>query len=131
MLQAQVVKMENMVIENTLSFQKSQERTNFLILKLKNTISEKDSIYVKALKKIALVEKDNRITTRKSNRNLIIFSIITCALLILAMVFYTIATKMRKQRRELMKLNMEMQTIIAKIKRDKSKMELIKGHKSN
>ncbi len=107
-LKGQVNRMESIVLENTIAFQKSQERTNFLILNLKNIISEKDSNYNNALKKIAFVEKENRITVRKFNRNLIIFSIISIALLILAMVFYAIAVKMRKQRKELIKSNKEM-----------------------
>ncbi len=107
-LNNQVINMETMVLENTKAFEKSQERTNFLILKLKSAISEKDFKYEQALKKIALVEKENRITERKFRRNLIIFSIITCTLLLLAIVFYSIARKMRNHRKELMQSNQEM-----------------------
>jgi len=57
-LNRQVEKMEIMVLENTKAFQKSQERTNLLILKLKSAINEKDLIYEQALKKIALIEKE-------------------------------------------------------------------------
>jgi hypothetical protein len=110
-LQKYVEKLENTLLENTIAFQKSQERTNFLISRLKNIIMEKDSINAQALKKNAVVEKQLRITERKFKRNLIVFSIITAALLLLAIVFYSIAVKMRKQKRELMKSNEEMQGI--------------------
>ena len=128
-LKSQVDRMEAIVLENTLAFQKSQERTNFLILNLKNIISEKDSNYSNALKKIAVVEKENRITARKFKRNLIIFSIITIALLILAIVFYSIAVKMRKQRKALLKTNKEMlgikELLEIKINEMNAKNELI------
>jgi hypothetical protein len=110
-LQKYVEKLENTLLENTIAFQKSQERTNFLISRLKNIIMEKDSINAQALKKNIVVEKKLRITERKAKRNLIVFSIITAALLLLAIVFYSIAVKMRKQRRALMKSNEEMQGI--------------------
>jgi hypothetical protein len=110
-LQKYVEKLETTLLENTIAFQKSQERTNFLISKLKNIIAEKDAINTKALERIKVVEKENRITQRKFKRNLIVFSIITCALLLLAIVFYSIAVKMRKQKKELMKSNEEMEGI--------------------
>jgi hypothetical protein len=110
-LQKNVAKLEATLLENTIAFEKSQERTNFLISKLKNIIMEKDSINIKALEKIAVVEKQQRITERKFKRNLIVFSIITAALLLLAIVFYSIAVKMRKQKKALMKSNEEMHGI--------------------
>lgn len=110
-LQKYLGKLESTLLENTIAFQKSQERTNFLIQKLKTIIMEKDSIHSKALQKIAVVEKESRKIERKFKRNIIVFSIITAALLLLAIVFYSIAIKMKKQRKELMKANEEMHGI--------------------
>lgn len=104
-LAAYVTNLEHTLIENTRVFEQSQQRTTFLIEKLQSIILEKDSINAEAIRKIELVQKEKMKVERKAKRNLIVFSIITVALLILAMVFYGIAVKMRKQRKEFMKIN--------------------------
>jgi len=110
-LQAYLERLNNILKENSIAFHKSQEKTTFLIHKLQAALAQKDSINIATLKRAEKAEKERNITDRKFRRNLIVFSIITCALLILAVVFYAIAAKMKKQRKDLLKANEELQRI--------------------
>jgi signal transduction histidine kinase len=100
-LQAHALTLEKQMRENTMAFSRNQEKTAKLINTLREVILEKDALIKEAERKREIAEK-------KLNRNLIIFSIISFALLLLAIVFYTIAYKMRKQKNDLIISNSEL-----------------------
>lgn len=100
-LENYMLTLEKTVHDNNEAFAKAQERTHVLISRLKDIIVEKDAQIEQVVKEKELVEK-------KLNRNVIIFSIISFSLLLLAVVFYTIAYKMKNQKRSLIISNSEL-----------------------
>lgn len=100
-LEKYILTLERTVQENNEAFAKAQERTSVLIGKLKEVIAEKDA-------QIAKVEQEKALVEKRLNRNIVIFSIISFSLLLLAVVFYTIAYKMKNQKRNLIIANSEL-----------------------
>jgi hypothetical protein len=110
-LHESVGKLESALSENMMAFHQSQEKTNVLIRKLKEIILQKERIHNTALQKIEAVQKEKKVVEKKFRRNLVVFSIITVALLMLAMVFYSIAAKMKKHKGALFAANDEIMII--------------------
>ncbi|MCU0429098.1 MAG: ATP-binding protein [Cytophagaceae bacterium] len=100
-LERYIATLEATINENNQAFQKSQQKTAELIAALKSVIMEKEEQLAKA-------EKEKEIATKKMNRNLVIFSIISSSLLLLALVFYMIAAKMKKQKKALEVINKDL-----------------------
>ncbi|MBO9699841.1 MAG: GHKL domain-containing protein [Sporocytophaga sp.] len=100
-LQKYVGKLERSLIENSLAYNKAEEKTMSFIERLKFIIMQKDSINYIAIKKLQAAERQRIQAEKKAKRTIIISSIIAVALLLLAVVFYSIARKMRRQKRQL------------------------------
>ncbi len=100
-LQKYVGKLERSLIENSLAYNKAEEKTMSFIERLKFIIMQKDSINYIAIKKLQTAEKQRIQAEKKAKRTIVISSIIAVALLLLAVVFYSIARKMRRQKRQL------------------------------
>lgn len=100
-LQKYVGKLERSLIENSLAYNKAEEKTMSFIERLKFIIMQKDSINYIAIKKLQAAERQRIQAEKKAKRTIVISSIIAVALLLLAVVFYSIARKMRKQKRQL------------------------------
>lgn len=100
-LEEYISTLENTINENNAAVAKAQQKTAELLSVLKTVIMEKDA-------QIAKIEKEKEIAQKKLNRNLIIFSIITLSLLLLAIVFYIIASRMKKQKKELETINKDL-----------------------
>ncbi|MFN3405252.1 MAG: sensor histidine kinase [Cytophagaceae bacterium] len=114
-LELYVQNLEKTLYENALAYQKAEEKTLLLIDKLKRIIQEKDSLNEVAMKKFEIAEKQRILVEKKSKRNLIIFSIISSSLLLLAVVFYSISMKMRKQKKGLLQMNEDLQRVQAEL----------------
>jgi signal transduction histidine kinase len=95
-------KLESALKANTLAYEKAQEKTSFMIQNLRAMLVEKDSMYILANQKLKLAEKEKDKVEKRLNRNLVSFTIVIFFLLFLAMVFFAIANRMKKQRKDLM-----------------------------
>ncbi|WP_051313388.1 ATP-binding protein [Sporocytophaga myxococcoides] len=100
-LQKYVSKLERSLIENSLAYNKAEEKTMSFIERLKFIIMQKDSINYIAIRKLQAAERQRIQAEKKVKRTIIISSIIAVALLLLAVVFYSIARKMRRQKKQL------------------------------
>jgi signal transduction histidine kinase len=101
-LEEYLVKLEDALKANTLAYEKAQEKTSFMIQNLRAMLVEKDSMYILANQKLKLAEREKDKVERRLNRNLVSFTIVIFFLLFLAMVFFAIANRMKKQRKDLM-----------------------------
>ena len=107
-LKAYLRKLEYEFEQNGIAFRKAEEQTKVLIYRLKMMLLEKDSINAITATKLK-IEQGKRVFAEKRNtRSFTIFSIITLFLLLLAVSFYSIARKMRKQRTSLLLSNYEL-----------------------
>ena len=107
-LKAYLKKLEYEFEQNGIAFRKAEEQTKVLIDRLKMMLVEKDSINAITANKLK-IEQEKRVFAEKRNtRSFTIFSIITLFLLLLAVSFYSIARKMRKQRTSLLLSNQEL-----------------------
>lgn len=107
-LKAYLKQLEYEFEQNGIAFRKAEEQTKVLIGRLKMMLLEKDSINAITATKLR-IEQEKRVVAEKRNaRSFTIFSIITLFLLLLAISFYSIARKMRKQRSSLLQSNQEL-----------------------
>ncbi len=110
-LNDQANRLEKQMQENMASYQNSAKRTGVLVTTLKNVILEKDSITIEAEKRIATANRNEQLSKKRSQRNLLIFSIITAAFIVFGIVFYLTYLKIRTQKRKLQAANKEINKI--------------------
>ncbi|MDB5256095.1 MAG: sensor histidine kinase [Chitinophagaceae bacterium] len=107
-LKAYLKKLEYEFEQNGIAFRKAEEQTKVLIDRLKMLLLEKDSINVITANKLKIEQEKRVVAEKRNTRSFTIFSIITLFLLLLAVSFYSIARKMRKQRSSLLLSNQEL-----------------------
>jgi hypothetical protein len=107
-LRSNIEKLEKTLIENSIAYNKAEEKTLGLIQDLKMMVMHKDSINAITVKMLQAEQKKRVSVEKKAKRTLILFTIITISLVILGIAFYTIARKMRSQRTALLKSNEEL-----------------------
>ena len=110
-LQKYLVSLQAALNDNQMAFLRAEERTQGLIFKLKKIILQKDSINLIAKQKMLVVEKDKKALEKKFRRNLIVFSIVTFILILFALVFYLIAEKFKKQKKQIQGVNTELEAV--------------------
>jgi signal transduction histidine kinase len=110
-LQRYLVSLESALNDNQLAFLRAEERTQGLIFKLKKIILQKDSINLIANQKMLVAEKDKLTLEKKFRRNLIVFSVVTFILILFALVFYLIAEKFKKQKKQIQGVNRELEAV--------------------
>ena len=122
--------LENTLKENSIAFKKSEEKTLFLFQKLQRIIHNKDSIHSVTVETLKVSEKQRIAAEKRGQRNLIIFSVIIVALLLLAVVFYSIAIRLKKQKQNLSTTNNELRALkseldekVVEIKQQKDRIE--------
>lgn len=122
--------LETTLKENSIAFKKSEEKTLFLFQKLQRIIHNKDSIHSVTMENLKISEKQRIAAEKRGQRNLIIFSVIIVALLLLAVVFYSIAIRLKKQKQSLSMTNDELRALkseldekVVEIKQQKDRIE--------
>ncbi|MES2731430.1 MAG: ATP-binding protein [Bacteroidota bacterium] len=107
-LNADLTRLEKTLRENGIAYQLAQAKTEEVIKKMRQVILRQDSLQVLAkenLKQIQIekeyAEAAKKETEIQSKRNLIYFSLIALGLLLLAIVFYLISKRIRKQSEEI------------------------------
>lgn len=108
LLKAYLKKLEYEFEQNGIAFRKAEEQTKVLIDRLKMMLLEKDSINAITASKLKIEQQKRVVAEKRNTRSFAIFSIITFFLLLLAVSFYSIARKMRKQRSSLLLANHEL-----------------------
>ncbi len=108
LLKAYLKKLEYEFEQNGIAFRKAEEQTKVLIDRLKMMLLEKDSINAITATKLRIEQEKRVVAEKRNTRSFTIFSIITLFLLLLAVSFYSIARKMRKQRTSLLRSNHEL-----------------------
>ncbi|MDF2454906.1 MAG: sensor histidine kinase [Cytophagaceae bacterium] len=108
LLKAYLKKLEYEFEQNGIAFRKAEEQTKVLIDRLKMMLLEKDSINAITANKLRIEQEKRVVAEKRNTRSFTIFSIITLFLLLLAVSFYSIARKMRKQRSSLLLANHEL-----------------------
>jgi signal transduction histidine kinase len=107
-LKTYLKKLEYEFEQNGIAFRKAEEQTKVLIDQLKMMLLEKDSINAITANKLKIEQEKRVVAEKRNTRSFAIFSIITLFLLLLAVSFYSIARKMRKQRSSLLLTNQEL-----------------------
>lgn len=107
-LETYIEKLEKTLNENTIAFKKTEEKTIILMEKLRRIILEKDSVNLVNIKRFQLSEEQRIAAEKRSRRNLIVFSVVGLSLLLLALIFYFIAIKFRRQKNSLAMYNQEL-----------------------
>lgn len=107
-LKAYLKKLEYEFEQNGIAFRKAEEQTKVLIDRLKMMLLEKDSINAITANKLKIEQEKRVVAEKRNTRSFTVFSIITLFLLLLAVSFYSIARKMRKQRSSLLLSNQEL-----------------------
>ena len=107
-LRAYLKQLEYEFEQNGIAFRKAEEQTKVLIDRLKMMLLEKDSLNAITANKLKIEQEKRVVAEKRNTRSFTIFSIITLFLLLLAVSFYSIARKMRKQRTSLLQSNHEL-----------------------
>lgn len=110
-LQKYLEKLEGLLRENSIAFHKAEEKTNILIYKLRLIILERDSIAYLAKIQIAKAEKEKKIAEAKFRRNVKTFSVVTGVLLLLAIGFYLISLRFKRQKKQVEKVNKDLKVL--------------------
>ncbi len=104
--------------ESTEAFRRAQERTMVLVDKLSAIILEKEFTNERALERARKAEALLSATQEKMRRNILIFFIIVLTLLALAIIFYAIAVKLKKQKKSLREKNTQLDAFVYKASHD-------------
>lgn len=97
--------MEKVLRENSESIRKSEERTREAIARLRMIIMEKDSINQVAQGRIVQMEEKQILVEKNYKERTAIFASIIVALLIISLVIYIFAAKLRRQKQWLKEVN--------------------------
>jgi signal transduction histidine kinase len=100
-----LARMETAVEANSEALRQSEARTREAIDKLKQLISEKDSLNVLAQGRIQQMEIEKAAADENYRQKVILFASISVGLLLLALLIYLIAMKFREQKEFLARIN--------------------------
>lgn len=103
--------LEKNLSDNSVSYKKSAERTALLIQMLKGIILEKDSVAIKANKKVEQVMIKNKEIEQKSQRNLIFFGAAILFFVALGSIFCLFFLKISRQKAKLEAANKEVTAV--------------------
>jgi signal transduction histidine kinase len=129
-LESYILRLEKTLNENSIAFKKTEEKTFILMGRLKRIILQKDSMNLVNLKKFQISEEKRIAAEKELKENLIIFSVIALVLLLIALVFYFIALKLRKQKinlsgsnKKLIELKEQLDIKIQEVKKQHDQIE--------
>lgn len=97
--------MEKALLQNSEAIRQSEERTKEAISKLRMIIMEKDSINIVAQGKILQMEEEQAATEQSYRQQITIYSSVIALLVIITLVIYIFAVKLRRQKHWLKEVN--------------------------
>jgi len=103
--------LEDLLLENGRTYSKFEKQKKGLILKLRMMVLANDSIAYISKLQIEKAEREKELAEEETKRNTMIFGSIAAVLLILALLFYFIAKRMRRQKRELEEVNYDLEEV--------------------
>lgn len=124
--------MERALAQNSEAIRQSEERTREALQKLRLIIMEKDSLNVVAQGKIVRMEEEKAATEQSYRQKLTIYSAIIVVLVIIALMIYVFAVKLRRQKHWLAEVNKRLKSMQQELTRSLQELNLrkaqIEGH---
>jgi signal transduction histidine kinase len=107
--------MEKALLQNSEAIRQSEERTREVIAKLRLIIIEKDSLNMVAQGRIIQIEEEKAAAEQSYRHRITIYLSIIVGLIILALVIYLFAVKLRRQKHWLAEVNKRLKSMQLKL----------------
>lgn len=116
--------MEKALEQNSKAIRQSEDRTREAIAKLRMIIIEKDSLNMVAQGRIMQMEEEQAIAEKNYRQKITIYSSIIVVLIIIALVIYIFAVKLRRQKHWLAEVNRRLKAMQMELTRSLQEINL-------